>query len=225
MPESSPNPAASPLPAAPAATSRRPRRARVLGLVALSALVLGAVAAPGVATEVSSTQLSDGHTFSEVYFPSTPPRISPNGQYAVYVQDADRRRRLRALERGDRRRHSGPAFGRPFRRPVRQVRDQPRQRPCRLYRRPGCRGPAGALQRSDRRRHVADQAQHDAASTFGYVLDFIISPTSQRVYYRADGEIDDNIELWRVDIDGGASARLNADYQPATTTFSNTESG
>ena len=89
-----PGSAARPLPAAPAGTARRRRSAFASGTVApwalavLVALALGAVAAPGTASEVSSTQLSDGHAFSEIWFASTPPQVSPDGQYAVYVQDA-----------------------------------------------------------------------------------------------------------------------------------------
>ncbi len=52
---------------------------------ALALLALAAAATPANAT---STQLSDGLPFSAVHFASTPPQISPDGDYAVYVQDA-----------------------------------------------------------------------------------------------------------------------------------------
>ena len=76
------------LPAGPAGAARRRRGASHWRTLTLAALVLAAAAAPARASETVSTQLSDGHPFSEIYFSSTPPQISPDGDYAVYVQDA-----------------------------------------------------------------------------------------------------------------------------------------
>ena len=72
-------------------------------------------------------------------------------------------------------------------------------------------GNARALQRSDRWPAGAwTKLNMDLAPTGGHVLDFLISPTSERVYYLVDGEVFSVFELYRVDIDGGASTRLNA---------------
>ncbi len=42
------------------------------------------------------------------------------------------------------------------------------------------------------------------------VLDFLISPTSDRVFYRADISSDSKFELWSVPITGGPSTKVNA---------------
>ncbi len=213
MSERFPGPAASPLPANPAAlagTAKRRRSAFESGMVVLAALALGAVAAPGVASEVSSTQLSDGHTFSEVWFASTPPQVSPDGQYAVYVQDA--------ITNGAHELWSVPLAG---------------GNPVRLSD-VLLSGQAVKFAISPDSNYVVYLVDQDVVgvpelysvdiaggsrtklnmnfySLPGQVRDFLISPTSQRVYYAADGEVNNVIELWRVDIDGGTSTRLNAE--------------
>lgn len=58
---------------------------RRLGLRAAGAVALCALA-PSAAS--AATQLSDGHSYSDINFDSTLPLISPDGQYAVYKQDA-----------------------------------------------------------------------------------------------------------------------------------------
>ena len=211
-----PGSAARPLPAAPAGTARRRRSAFASGTVApwalavLVALALGAVAAPGTASEVSSTQLSDGHTFSEIWFASTPPQVSPDGQYAVYVQDA--------VTNGAHELWSVPlAGGNPVRLSdvllagqsvkfaispdsnyVVYVTDQDVVGVPELY--------SVAITGGSR-----TKLNMNFYALPGQVVDFLISPTSQRVYYTADGEVNNVIELWRVDIDGGTSTRLNAE--------------
>jgi len=42
------------------------------------------------------------------------------------------------------------------------------------------------------------------------VLDFLVSPTGDRVFYRADISSDSKFELWSVPIGGGSSTRINA---------------
>ena len=208
-----PGSAARPLPAAPATpagTARRRSSALESTIVALAALVLSAVAAPGGASEVSSTQLSDGLPFSEVWFESTPPQVSPDGQYAVYVQDA--------VTNGAHELWSVPlAGGNPVRLSdvllagqsvkfaispdsnyVVYLVDQDMVGIPELYSVPIAGGSRTKL-------------NMNLYSLPGKVLNFLISPTSERVYYEADGEVNNVIELWRVDIDGGASTRLNAE--------------
>ncbi len=54
----------------------------------LGALALGLLTAPALAETQASTQLSEGLPFSDVSFTTTRPQISPDGQFAVYRQDA-----------------------------------------------------------------------------------------------------------------------------------------
>lgn len=63
-------------------------RSAFRGLVAaaLGSVALGLSAVP---VGASSTQVSDGHPFSDISFSTTLPQFSPNGLFAVYRQDAE----------------------------------------------------------------------------------------------------------------------------------------
>ncbi len=210
MSERLPSPFVTPLPAGPAGAARRRRSAFLWRTLGLTALVLAATAAPASASEAASTQLSDGHTFSEVYFSSTPPQISPDGDYAVYVQDAVTNGAHElwsvALAGGDPVRLSDVLISgqsvkfaiSPDSNYVVYLVDQDVVGVPELYSVPIAGGARTKL-------------NMDFYALPGQVRDFVISPTSNRVYYAADGEVNNVIELWRVDIDGGASTRLNAE--------------
>ncbi len=154
-------------------------------------------------------QLSDGQSFSDISFTlPTRPQISPDGKYAVYVQDAitDNTYDLWSvpLAGGDPIRLSRaqtqnlkPEFKiSSDSRKVVYIADQDTAGVPELYSVPITGGAPIKL-------------NMDFYAVRGKVDDFLISPTSERIYYRADGDVNNVIELWRVDINGGPSTRLN----------------
>ena len=184
-------------------------------LPASAALAFWFLATSATPVAAASTQLSAGQPFSEIYFSGTAPEISPDGLYAVYVQDA--------TTNGAHELWSVPlAGGNPVRLsdvlvPGQSVKfaispdsnrvvylvDQDTIGVPELYSVPIAGGARTKL-------------NMNLAPASGRVRDFLISPTSERVYYAADGEIFTVIELWRVDIDGGASTRLNAGFSSSS---------
>ncbi len=196
-------------PPAPSAEPRRPRPVRALAFVALAALALGAMASPLAA----STQLSEGHAYSDVLtFPSSP-KISPDGQYAVYVQDAvsDNADELWSVRLDG---SSAPArlsevltsansnitFAiSPDSARVVYLVDQDTPGVIELYSIPI----AGGVTRTKLNPNLNSPR---------YVLNFQISPTSDRVFYLATAGADSLMwQLYSVPITGGTAVRLNAD--------------
>ena len=174
------------------------------------ALALLALAAPTIPLAAVSTQLSAGLPFSAIHFASTPPQISPDGDYAVYVQDAvvngaNELWSVRIAGGSPVRLSDVLVSGQsvkfaisPDSHRVVYLVDQDTPGVPELYSVPIAGGAHTKL-------------NMELASLPGQVRDFLISPTSERVFYAADGAVNNVIELWRVDIDGGASTRLNAE--------------
>ncbi len=160
----------------------RRKRDRRLSAVAALALLAALAAAPPPAT-AASHRLSQGLPFSDV----SGWEVSPDGQFAVYIHDAelDDARELWSVRVT--RRRTGPAVEPPARRRQRRlpVRDQRRQPARGLPRRPGDRRPGRALQHPHRRpRGGLDQTQRGAAGGWRR-QPLRISPDSTRViYYR-----------------------------------------
>ena len=190
------------------AAGRDPGPARPTALVALGVLAFGVLVAPAAA----STQLSEGFSFSDIDFTSTPPKISPDGQYAVYRQDAviDGAAELWSVPL------SGGATVRlsdvlspgqfltfaisPDSSRVVYTVDQDVAGRIELFSVP-----------------IAGGAVTKLNSTLGAsrnVLDFHIAPTADRVFYLADLAADNVYQLYSVPISGGTSVRLNADLPP-----------
>lgn len=187
-------------------------------LPASAALALWFLASSATPVAAASTQLSAGQPFSEIYFSGTAPEISPDGLYAVYVQDA--------TTNGAHELWSVPlAGGNPVRLsdvlvPGQSVKfaispdsnrvvylvDQDTAGIPELYSVPIAGGARTKL-------------NMDLVDVPGQVRDFLISPTGQRVYYAADGEVNNVIELWKVDIDGGPSTRVNEEIASSYDVF------
>lgn len=186
----------------------RNRRGKVLRGV-LSALIPGAFAltlATGPA-QATSTQLSAGHPFSDVDFNPAPPRLSPNGAYAVYSQDAvtdgaselwsvalpdgEPVRLSDVLAAGQR---TNFAISPDGTRVVYTV-DQDTPGVTELYSVPIAGG-------------VRSKLNPNLAAGRN-VIGFLISPTSDRVFYLADRNSDNKFELFSVPIAGGLVAKLN----------------
>lgn len=202
MPERLPTPETA---SCPTATARPSRRRRALALAVFAVLAVAASSRPLHA----STQLSDGHAFSNVDFDKTSPKISPNGQWAVYGQDAVVNNAFEL--------YSVPvAGGTPVRlsdvltatqhvtfaispnsaRVVYMV-DQDTLGKIELYSVPIGGGVSTKLNAS-----LAGARK---------VLSFEISPNSDRVFYVADQGSQSVFNLYSVPINGGGSVRLSVD--------------
>ena len=199
----------SPLLEAQGASVVAPGPARPRAFVALGALVLSVWVAPASA----STQLSAGLPFSDIDFSSTPPRVSPDGQYAVYRQDAviDGAAELWSVPlSGD----AGPvrlsdvlspgqfltfAISPDSSRVVYTV-DQDIAGRIELFSVPIAGGVVTKL--------------NPSLGANRNVLNFRIAPTANRVFYLADVAADDVYQLYSVPILGGTSVRINADLPP-----------
>lgn len=180
-----------------------PRVSRVL----VGVLVLCALMAPPA---MASIQLSEGLPFSSVNFESTLPQISPNGQYAVYKQDAVTNN---ANELWSVRMDGGSA----------PIRLSDVLTPGRLLR-------FAISPDSSRVVYVVDQDVDEKFEIFSVaigggvstklnsnlgfdrdVAGFAISSTSDRVFYVADAIVDQRYELYSVPVAGGTATRLNHD--------------
>lgn len=184
---------------------RAPCMASLVGSAALA--LLGVTMAPPA---LASTQLSDGHPFSTIDFDKTAPKISPNGLWAVYGQDADVDGAFELW--------SVPvAGGTPVRlsdtlsagqhvtfdispnsaRVVYMV-DQDTTGKTELYSIP-----------------IGGGSRTKLNATLGTnrnVISFQISPVSNRVFYAADGGLTQNVfELYSVSITGGTVVRISTD--------------
>jgi len=203
--ETTPLPAAAPV---PVADPRRPWQARALAVLAFGALALGMAVAPAAA----STQLSEGLPFSDVAFFPTRPQISPNGQYAVYLQDAviDNAPELWSVRLDGStapERLSDPLVAAnsdvtfaisPDSARVVYLVDQDTFGAIELYSVPIAGGARVKL--------------HPNLTSPRYVLNFLISPTSDLVFFiQATGSSDLSFQLYSVPISGGTPVRLNAD--------------
>ena len=188
------------------AARRRPTKARLLrALVAAGILALGA----GLAPAVASTQLSDGHSFSDVDLTKTLPEISPDGQYAVYGQDSvvnDAFELWSVPMAGGSpvllsdvlttNQHVAFKISPNSARVIYQV-DQDTAGRQELYSVPIGGGVSTKLNLT--------------LGTGRNVIAFDISPTSSRVFYVADAGTDNVFHLYSVPITGGASVRLSVD--------------
>ncbi len=203
--ETSPQPVAA---AARVVDPRRHRRSSALALLALGALAVAGGAVPAAA----STQLSEGHAYSDIDFTSTGPQISPNGQYAVYWQDAvsDGITELYSVRLDG---SAAPvrlsdvltsthlnfsfAISPDSSRVVYRL-DQDTVGRVELYSVPidG---------------HLARVKLNPNLSASRNVDGFAISPTSDRVFYVSDQSADQVFELYSVPIAGGTAIRLNHD--------------
>ncbi|MEO7794485.1 MAG: hypothetical protein ABIV06_06900, partial [Thermoanaerobaculia bacterium] len=178
---------------------------------ALVLLAAGVTASPSGA---ASTQLSEGQAFSDINFGTTAPKISPNGQYAVYRQDADTDSAIElwsvALSGvGSPVRLSDilvPTPGQfmtfaisPDSSRVVYLVDQDTVGQLELYSVPIGGGVATKL--------------NPALAPNRDVIRFQISTTSDRVYYTADALTTLRYELFGVSIDGGSSTKLSAPLQ------------
>ena len=184
--------------------------ARTRAFDALITVALFAIVVPAVA----STQLSEGLAFSDIDFSSTPPQVSPDGQYAVYRQDA--------VVDGAAELWSVPLSG--------------DAGPVRLsdVLSPGQFLTFAISPDSTRVVYTVDQDIAGRIELFSVsiaggvvtrlnpnlsanrsVLDFRIAPTADRVFYLADLAADDVFQLYSVPILGGTSVRLNADLPPS----------
>ncbi len=196
--------------ATPAGGFRCPGRAQALAFLTVAALALGpwtAPAAPAELTEAASVQLSDGHPFSDIDIAVTLPQISPNGQYAVYGQDAvtdsafelwsvpvaggNPVRLSDVLSAGQ---HVTFAISPDSARVVYVV-DQDTAGRAELYSVPIAGGVVTKL--------------NPTLSPNRDVLNFKISPTSDRVFFICDLLTDSMFELYTVPIGGGNALRLN----------------
>ncbi len=191
---------------APVPETRRFRHERALAICAVGALVFGVGAGPA---RSASTQLSQGQSFSDVDFGSTDPQFSPNGQYAVYRQDAVRDGASElwsvALAGGSPILLSDVlnpgqfltfAISPDSARVVYTV-DQDTPGVQELYSVPIGGGSRIRL--------------NPQMTSPRYVLNFLISPTSDRVFYVASAGSDPlKFQLFSVPITGGAATRLNA---------------
>lgn len=171
------------------------------------ALIAAGFALPILPAGASSTQLSAGHPFSTIDFAFSRPQLSPNGLYAVYVQDAvtdgalelwsvplaggDPVRLSDVLAPGQ---HVSFAIASNSSRVVFQV-DQDTPGKSELYSVPIAGGAATKL--------------NAALGTGRNVLAFAISPAGDRVFYSADKTTDNVFELYTVPIAGGSSTRLS----------------
>lgn len=235
MPQCLPMPEAAP---SPILTPRRSRHLRALVCSAFGVLLVAAAGTPLAA----STQLSDGHAFSDVDFDKTSPKISPNGQWAVYGQDA--------VVDGAFELWSVPLAGG---NPVRLSDVLTATQHVTFAISPN----------SARVVYMVDQDTLGKTELFSVpigggvstklnanlgngrnVLNFQISPTSDRVFYVADQGTNQNVfDLYSVSITGGGSVRLSVDkgsqwdvdsyrissdgetvvYRPVATAFGNGE--
>ena len=170
---------------------------------ALALLFLAAASPVGAA----STQLSAGHPFSDIDLAVTLPQISPDGQYAVYGQDAvtDGAFELwsvplaggapvRLSDVLSANQHVSFAIS-PNSARVVYVVDQDTPGKAELYSVPIAGGAATKL--------------NPPLTANRGVLNFKISPASDRVFYVCDRFADSMFELFTVPLAGGNSIRLN----------------
>lgn len=194
-----------------AAASRRRLRRPWQKWVALAALAAGLLISPARA----SIQLSDGLPFSDIDFSSTRAQLSPDGQYAVYRQDAviDGAGELWSVpvsggvpERLSAALNAGQFLTfaiSPDSQYVVYTVDQDTPGRTELFSVPIGGG-------------VITKLNPNLAAGRN-VINFQISPTSNRVFYVADRgpatNNDNEFRLYSVPIDGGTSVQLNADLQ------------
>ena len=194
-----------------------PAPMRTLVLASFGVLLLAAFAVPLAA----STPLSDPNTppFSDISFTPTPPQISPNGQWAVYLQDAvlDGVFELwsaRVDGTGEPIRLTDPlwtslqvvtfAISPNSARVVYKV----AQNTCVVGTVPDCRIELFSIPIDG---SAPPTQLNPPLSVNRNVTSFLISPTSTRVFYISDQVTDNVYQLYSVSITGGAAVRLNAD--------------